>query len=298
MASGISIIWAKLNSSFPPTHRLPHLLWWGSDSVPVTQAKKHPWIHSFSRPSSTTSSKDSVGSSFQLYPKLTACHPLHGTHTGPSHPSPPGFCCSLLAGPASTAVLPPESILSPEPKGCFENPSQITSLLCSKLCDGFPFIQGRSPSPYNGLFLLWVSPVFSLRAYPTPVLPLASLLVPQDLQHIPISGPLHWLFPLARLPWLQVSPWLAHSPPVESFLKCHLLSNHHRRRLCSPGSTPNRLPFFPDWFFSITLFNIFIIFLPPLDCKFNENKSALTTVYSDVPVPECLIHSRCLIDPN
>ena len=63
----------------------------------------------------------------------------------PQHPCPPG---SLLQPPgrsASSAKPLLHSLFSAPSQRSLENPSQITSLLCSKLCSGCPFTQGKEP---------------------------------------------------------------------------------------------------------------------------------------------------------
>lgn len=143
---GIPITSTKLNSSSSPqtcsTHSLPHLLWWGDDSVPVTQAKNHLWIHSFSFRHQII--RDSVGSSFQLHTQLTAGHSLHWIHAGSSHPSPPGVNAPPPGKSCWSYHNVHQSILSTEPKRDLENLSPVIPLLCVELSNGFLFPQRRS----------------------------------------------------------------------------------------------------------------------------------------------------------
>lgn len=208
-----------------------------------------------------------------------------GTHCLPGHGcSPPR--------PQLSRAPPPQRTLSTHPWTSFENPSQVTSL-CPRLSSALPFARQRCPSPHTGLGFLsepWpmVCPLLVVPSLLATAVPSRPQTAPPHLRACPLA------VASAGMSSLPTSPWLVHSPPFGSFLKCPLLCDN-------PSPPPLACTFYcssPSRFFP-TPFHIFIVFLPaPLECKFKENW--LPTIYIDVLVPqeECLIDSRYSVNLN
>lgn len=191
--------------------------------------------------------KDSVGSSFRLCPhSWPLCHP--------SHPFPPGSPWSPASQSCWLYHTVYQSILSTESKRSLENLTQILSLLCVELLNGFLFAQGRRPQ--NGPpFLLWPLGQCSppCLSYSNPAGFLVAPLGPQthsDLRaFVPTGSSTRTIIPnnvfmadSLSLLWSlfsNVTFWLRYKMPLQ------------------PSSSPAIFyPSSPSWFLSITLFHI------------------------------------------
>lgn len=214
--------------------------------------------------------KDSVGSSFRLCPhSWPLCHP------SPSHPFPPGSPWSPASRSCWLYHAVYQSVLSTESKRSLENLTQILSLLCIGLLNGFLFPQGRRPQ--NGpSFLLWplgqCSPPCLSYSNPAgfPVAPLGPQTHSDLRAFVPTGSSTRTIIPnnvlmADSLPLLwslfsNVTFWLRYKMASAALL----LHRHFLSLFSILISFGNTVPH-----------NIFIVFLPQLECKFNEDKHVL-----------------------